>query len=177
MLTTEKNERFMPWQWLSFSACNSTWTENWWLGKIEGRHMQSTVKQVLSTLSLCCFCSLHSHYFILFKSGEEISQWKHLLLLEKHGLLPWACPGPSSMPGITQLSMSTVITQFYPESTVLWDWTFLKKQKALEKTWIFDISDAHFVFPNTCARNQLFPVTPWGVNWNSDSQSIFHSEG
>lgn len=38
--------------------------------------------------------------------------------------------------------------------------------------WIFGISDAHFVFPHAC-RNQLSPVTLWGVNWNSNSQSIF----
>lgn len=34
---------------------------------------------------------------------------------------------PSLMPGITQLSMSTAITKFYPECTVLRDWTLLKK--------------------------------------------------
>lgn len=84
--------RFVPLQWFSFSARNSTWTENWWLGKIEGRHMQSTVKQVLSIPSLCCFCSLHSHYFMLFKSGEEPSQWEHLLLLGKHGTSTWSPP-------------------------------------------------------------------------------------
>lgn len=32
-------------------------------------------------------------------------------------------------PGITQLSMFTVITQFHPEFTLPRDWTFLKKTR------------------------------------------------